>query len=382
MSPHRKPSNLVRPIVLIVDDTPENIDILKGALADEYIVRPAPSGQIALMAAAVFPHPDIILLDVMMPRMDGYEVCRRLKEDNATKEIPVIFVTAKSEVEDELKGLRLGAVDYITKPFSIPIVQARIKTHLALRAAMRELDEQNQTLLLERELIENIVLKMRNADVLDGRSIRHLVSPVESTAGDVLLSTFTPDGRQLILLGDFTGHGLPAAIGGPLVTLILHEWASRNTSALAIIETINAQLCAKLPTGIFFACIFLEVNATRQNLCIWNAALPDCLLLRAARIEARIASSLPPLGIVKQMDFNEVAINLDIRNGDVVYIYSDGIIEDQSIDGELFGSERLESFLVQIAAGERNLSELMAVLDHHAGGTTHNDDITLAEVTI
>ncbi|MBF0151796.1 MAG: SpoIIE family protein phosphatase [Magnetococcales bacterium] len=382
MNTASNPANPVRQVVLIVDDTPENIDILKGALVDAYTVRPAPNGQIALKAAAVVPHPDIILLDVMMPGMDGYEVCRRLKGNDATKEIPVIFVTAKSEVNDELEGLRLGAVDYITKPFSVPIVQARIKTHLALRAANLKLDKQNQILLLERELITNIVLKMRNADVLDERNIRYLISPVESTAGDILLSTFTPDDRQLVLLGDFTGHGLPAAIGGPLVTFILHEWAARSASAQEIMETINAQLCVRLPTGLFFACILMEFDAKRETVQIWNAALPECLLIRAKRIETRIASSLPPLGIIQELDFNGNSVQLITRNGDIICAYSDGIIEEKSINGEMFGAERLESFLLKVASGQHNFFDLMAVLHHHSGKMTYEDDITLVEITV
>ncbi len=170
---------LKKNIIMVVDDTSENIDILKSSLIADYVVRPAPSGQIALRVANIYPHPDLILLDIMMPDMDGYEVCRRLKADPVTRDIPVIFVTAKSDVADELAGLQLGAVDYITKPFSIPIVQARVKTHLALRAANLKLDQHNQLLLQERELIENIILKMRKADPFDSR---YIGSPQKASA--------------------------------------------------------------------------------------------------------------------------------------------------------------------------------------------------------
>ncbi len=117
--------------ILVVDDTPENIDVLRGLLREQYIVKAAVNGKAALAITSKDPKPDLILLDVMMPEMDGYEVCRHLKDDPLTAAIPVIFVTAKSEVEDEQKGFSLGAVDYITKPISPPIVLARVKTHLA-----------------------------------------------------------------------------------------------------------------------------------------------------------------------------------------------------------------------------------------------------------
>src|SRR5690349_3349094 len=118
----------VRPTVLVVDDTPENIDVLNGILKGEFNVRVATSGDRALAIARAEPHPDIILLDVMMPSVDGYEVCRRLKADYATQRIPVIFVTAMSEAEDETRGFELGAVDYISKPVSPAIVRARVRT--------------------------------------------------------------------------------------------------------------------------------------------------------------------------------------------------------------------------------------------------------------
>ncbi|MFT7243922.1 MAG: putative two-component system response regulator [Candidatus Azotimanducaceae bacterium] len=126
--------------ILVVDDTPQNIDVLSGVLRKEYKVKAALNGEKALRIAATEPQPAMILLDIMMPEMDGYEVCRQLKENPATARIPVIFITAKSQDEDEQKGLGLGAVDYITKPFSPAIVEARVRTHLALA---------NQTLALE-----------------------------------------------------------------------------------------------------------------------------------------------------------------------------------------------------------------------------------------
>jgi diguanylate cyclase (GGDEF)-like protein len=123
-----------RPRILIVDDVPVNIRMLGEALRKEYDVRVATSGAKALELAGIKEDaPDLILLDVMMPGMDGYDVCRRLKEDPATRGIPVIFITAKGEVQDETLGLDLGAVDYITKPFKLPIVLARVRTHLGLK---------------------------------------------------------------------------------------------------------------------------------------------------------------------------------------------------------------------------------------------------------
>lgn len=125
--------------ILIVDDSPANLSLLSDVLKPEYRTQAAVSGEKALKLAGSGAPPDLILLDIMMPGMDGYEVCRRLKAHPATRNIPVIFVTAMTEVEDETRGLELGGVDYITKPISAPIVKARVRTHLALYDQAREL---------------------------------------------------------------------------------------------------------------------------------------------------------------------------------------------------------------------------------------------------
>jgi len=131
--------------ILVVDDTEANLDLLVDVLGEGYEVSVAIDGPSALETAAEAP-PDLILLDIMMPGMDGYEVLQRLKTQDKTKDVPVIFVTAKTEVEDEAKGFELGAVDYITKPVSPPIVEARVATHLRVHQQQKTLARQNQEL--------------------------------------------------------------------------------------------------------------------------------------------------------------------------------------------------------------------------------------------
>ncbi len=139
-----------RPTILIVDDTPENIALISSLLKGAYRTKVATEGETALRLASINGQPDLILLDVMMPGMDGYEVCRRLKENPKTADIPVIFLTARSDVEDERRGLELGAVDYIAKPISPPIVTARVRTHLQLKSARDFLRDKSE--FLEQEV--------------------------------------------------------------------------------------------------------------------------------------------------------------------------------------------------------------------------------------
>ena len=136
--------------VLVVDDTPDNLSLMGGLLRDHYHVKVANQGEKALKIAQGEQPPDLILLDIMIPGMDGYEVCRRLKANLHTRDIPVIFLTARADMEDERQGLALGAVDYITKPIIPPILLARVATHLALKASADFL--RDKSAYLEREV--------------------------------------------------------------------------------------------------------------------------------------------------------------------------------------------------------------------------------------
>ncbi|MBF0094169.1 MAG: two-component system response regulator [Alphaproteobacteria bacterium] len=169
--------------ILIVDDTPDNLDILKGVLGPHFGVKIAINGRVALKIASSSHPPDLILLDVMMPDMDGYEVCRLLKANEATRDIPVVFVTAKSEVDDETYGFSLGAEDYIAKPISPPIVLARVRTHLALNDQRKLLEDQVQfrtaqlmvrNLELEETRIEVICQLGRAAEYRDDCTGAHI----------------------------------------------------------------------------------------------------------------------------------------------------------------------------------------------------------------
>ena len=163
--------------ILVVDDNPDNIDVLNGILKPLYRVKAAVNGELALKIAKSSPKPDLILLDVMMPGMDGHEVCSLLKGDPVTSDIPVIFVTAKTEVQDETKGFALGAVDYITKPVSVAIVQARVKNHLSLYNQQRQLEQEvtRRTQELENTRSEIIRRLGRAGEYKDNETGMHVI---------------------------------------------------------------------------------------------------------------------------------------------------------------------------------------------------------------
>jgi adenylate cyclase len=214
-----------RKLILVVDDTPLNISVITGGLKDTYKTKVATSGAKALTIAAGDEKPDLILLDVMMPEMDGYEVCRRLKSDPATHEIPVMFLTAMTEVADETKGFDMGAVDYIHKPFSPPVVLARVQTHLNLR-------ETREQLVREKQLVDRLL-----ENTLPSAAVREL-----KTTGKVAPQRFDNVAVMFIDLVSFTAfcdRHTPEEVVGALSDLFVmfEETASRN--GLEKIKTIG-----------------------------------------------------------------------------------------------------------------------------------------------
>jgi two-component system sensor histidine kinase/response regulator len=153
------PGETTKKTILVVDDTPDNLTFISGLLKDDFLVKVANHGEKALAIAHSAHPPDLILLDILMPGMDGYEVCRQLKADKATRDIPIIFLTIKSDIEDERIGLELGAVDYITKPVSPPILMARVNTQLNLKASY---DNLRDLLRFREDMVNMIVHDLRN----------------------------------------------------------------------------------------------------------------------------------------------------------------------------------------------------------------------------
>jgi len=172
----------VRPKILFVDDIPMNIKVLVEALKEDYKVIFAQSGPEALDFAQNDSQPDLILLDIMMPNMDGYEVCQRLKENEKTRHIPVIFVTALDEEDDETRGLAQGAVDFIRKPFSLPIVRARIKTHLDLKLYQDRLKNQTEELALANARLEEEIQERRKAEEMIREHLTVMQEVIQSHA--------------------------------------------------------------------------------------------------------------------------------------------------------------------------------------------------------
>jgi two-component system, HptB-dependent secretion and biofilm response regulator len=375
-------ASVIAPTILVVDDTPENIDMLRGLLHEQYVIRAAINGQTALRLALMEPIPELILLDVMMPGMDGYEVCRQLKANPHTQGIPIIFCTAMAETVNELHGLALGAVDYLTKPVIPEIVKARVSTHLALRKAQRELEEKNLILSDEKELLEDIITRTRSHSPFDGRKVRHIQKSLERACGDIVLSAYRPNGTQHVLVGDFSGHGLTAAFAGPLVSYIFYSLTADGHDLHHILAEVNRILCRQLPTQLYMAASALELSPERNQVRVWNYGVPPVLCLSDAHDMITVKSSGLPLGLCESFDDIEPHAQLEACPGMSIYQYSDGITEANSPSQEAFGQKNLEELVMRIFHEKLPLEVIWEELKLHCEGLGLSDDAVMVETTM
>lgn len=368
-----------KPLVLVVDNDSENIDVINNALQDEYCVLATTSGNTAL-AIAKAQQPDLVLMDVMMPVMDGYETCSKLKEDADTSSIPVIFVTALQDEINELNGFDVGGVDYVHKPICPAMLRSRVRTHISLRKATDELSKNNFMLTEEKNLMVDIVNRMRSDHHFDERGLRFFSYSEDKTNGDLVLSAYCNDGHQYILAGDFTGHGLPASVCGPLVYYIYYRMVRDGHKAEAILREVNEVLCRQLPPNLFMAAVMFDIYPQRDIVRMWNAGMPPIL----ERHEDSWLSYEPTsmaLGIADDVDFSN-CYTLNVDNKDMFYMYSDGVIEAVNEHGEMYHMERLKARLTELMHGKIEFADILDAVKSFASKDYPLDDTTLVEVTI
>jgi serine phosphatase RsbU (regulator of sigma subunit)/CheY-like chemotaxis protein len=332
-------------ILLVVDDAPANIQVAQSILKDEYKIRVATSGAKALELVKVEPVPDLVLLDVMMPEIDGYEVCRRLKAEDATRDIPVIFLTGKTDAEDEAKGLEVGAVDYIRKPFSPAIVKARVRTHLMLRDARGELARQLFAIQHELELAREIQLSIlpRQLPKMDGLEIAARYLPMSTVAGDFYQFLVVDEKHIGMLVADVSGHGPAAALIASMLRIALAAQLPCASEPAKVLWGLNQALCGKLGHN-FVTAVYVFVDIEKEILSYAGAGHPPLLLWnRSSGSTREIEENGLFLGQFPGETYTAVEIPLEA--GDRSVLYTDGIPECRNPLEEEFGTSRFMRFM-------------------------------------
>jgi serine phosphatase RsbU (regulator of sigma subunit) len=332
-------------LILIVDDTPTNLGVISGALKDAYKTKIATNGQKALALAAAEEKPDLILLDIMMPEMDGYEVCTRLKADPATRDIPVIFLTGQTGAEDETRGFEVGAVDYVHKPFSPAVVKARVRSHIQLREAREQLAAQLLALNNELEMARQIQLSILPHDLpqLPGLEIAARFLPMTSVAGDFYDFIPIDDKRLGILMADVSGHGLPSALIASMLQVALTAQVGHASDPAKVLSGLNRALCGKF-TQNFVTAAYAYVDLEKNLMRYAGAGHPPLMRFRLSTGKAsKIVENGLVLGIFAEADYQ--ALEIPLEPGDRHVLYTDGILEAANSAQEMYGGERFAAFL-------------------------------------
>lgn len=372
--------------VLIAEDNPADRMLLSTIVARQgHRVLTAGNG---LEAVALFEQerPQLVLMDALMPVMDGFEAARRIKQMAGEELVPIIFLTSLTENEALVRCLEAGGDDFLAKPYNRVILAAKIKAMDRLRRLQATILEQrdliarhNEHLLTEQRVAKAVFDKVAHSGCLDAPNIRYLQSPYALFNGDLLLAAYKPSGGMHVLLGDFTGHGLPAAIGAMPLAEVFYGMTAKGHSMTEILREMNAKLKRILPVGVFCCATLVNISFQRRTMKVWNGGLPDGYLLRGdgSGREPLVSRHLP-LGVLEPDEFDDTCEIFPLALGDRLFLLSDGVLEAEGADQQLFGERRLLDVFEANRQPEQLFDEIQQALGRFRGAA--QDDVSMIEI--
>jgi phosphoserine phosphatase RsbU/P len=390
LNPEKPKSGAAQPAsILVVDDTPANLQVLAGMLKDRgYKVRPVPSGKLALLAAGRDP-PDLILLDINMPEMDGYEVCEHLKADDKLRGIPIIFISALTEPLDKVKAFAIGGVDYITKPFQMEELHARVETHLKLRRLQIELEQYSRHLELARERlkldlelarkVQRGFLPQRMPEVPGYEFFGYYESAYE-IGGDYYDFIPLPRQRVAVLLGDVAGKGVVAALLMAKLSADARFCMLTEPDIAVAVGKLNSLLSQSGIADRFVTLVAGVLDHESHTVTLVNAGHPSPLLYhRATRfVGEAIDNELAGLPLGIQSDFEYAACQISLEPGDSILAFTDGVTEAMDVNDVQLQTKGVLAAVQGSAYSPRALGErVVQVVKQFAAGRGQNDDIAL-----
>ncbi len=368
--------------ILIVDDVKANVDVLVQALRNDYKLSVALDGSSALRSVEKNP-PDLVLLDIMMPGIDGYEVCRRLRASEQARDIPVMFLTSLEDVQDKARGFEIGANDYLTKPFEILEVKARVRSLVRAKAyadAIREAREME--LSIAREIQMGILPSdLSTCTTGTGLDIHAVLEPAQQVGGDLYDVLRTGDDRVVVVLGDVSGKGIPASLFMAVTMTLVRSMARLYERPEDILRHVSDELVTQNPRKMFvtMACLVYDLKSRRVTCA--NAGHNPVLLFGPGKPPRFV---FPSTGMVAGLfPGNTVSgETVDLEPEDTLVLFSDGVTEAFSKEEELFGDTRL---LAQVAkqpgrSALETVSGILGSVRNHAAGAPQSDDISIVAV--
>lgn len=381
-SAHEKIASDSQEVALIVDDEATNRLVLSALLKQQdFHVIEAEDGE---QAVKLFNQskPDIIFMDIMMPGIDGYEAISRIKKQCNDKFIPIIVLTALNDEDTLTKCIAVGGDDVLCKPFDAAILKSKIYAMLRIRDLHKHVSNLYTKMKREESIAEVIFSRAVTALNIKPEGLNILSRPASTFSGDMVLSAYSPGGDLHVLLGDFTGHGLSAAIGALPTAEVFRTMVTKGFNSDSIISAINSKLYSMLPADIFMAASYLQIANDQSHIMVYNCGVPDILIFNksVSRINHKISSAFFPLGINAIFPSHDVSQRLELKNGDKLYMYSDGVIENRNIQNEEFGQLRLENLINNHGKESNSYADIITDIENFSNHERQHDDITLLEL--
>ncbi len=365
--------------VLLVDDAKANLDILVEGLKSEHKLSLALNGEMALQAAARTP-PDLVLLDIIMPGMDGYEVCRRLRQEPETAEVPIMFLSSLEEVQNKTRGFEAGANDYVTKPFDMLEVKARVRSLLKAKAYSDAVKEQIASELRVAREIQMGMLPhdFGPAEQRYGVNFGAVLEPAREVGGDLYGVCDGGPERLVVFIGDVSGKGLPASMFMVRAVSLARLLAREIPEPERILARLNDELSIDNPSGMFVTLLCGVYEPATGRLALANAGHCRPVLLPAGAPPRWALNDLgTALGFEPGLAFERTDVLL--REGDTLILYTDGVSEAFNAREECYGNQRLledsAAFTGQSASAIP--AGLLGKVRAFAGGAPQSDDIAI-----
>lgn len=335
--------------ILIVDDTETNLALISAFISKlGHTTILARNGREAVDSYRDS-SPDMVLMDVMMPVMDGYQATAEIRKLAGSKWVPVIFLSAKTQDSDLVRGLQAGGDDYLTKPINLPILQAKIKAMQRIAGMQREIAEKAEQLALyhaenerEQTLAKHLLERLIRAHRTNDPMVERLVLPATRFSGDIIATEFTPNNILHVILADSAGHGLPAALNVLPVVEVFYGMTEKGYSLSSIVGELNSKIKQLMPTERFVAAALAAINFSERTIEVWNGGMPTAYFVDDhGKIMREWRAAHPPMGIMGNADFLSKTETFHWNAPGRLFLYSDGLVEAENDAGERFGTGRV-----------------------------------------